>query len=80
MTSPPQDWLQPDELAALSEYRTAAGQRRWLERNHIPYVASRNGRPRVHRQALARAMGSGDPPVEHDSGRRGAEPDFGAIA
>jgi len=45
------------DLQELSDYRKPMYVRKWLDNLKVPYAVSRNGLPRVHRLALANALG-----------------------
>lgn len=49
--------LSQDELIQLSGYRLAPAQKRWLDRQSIPYLQDAAGRPRVARATVDRLLG-----------------------
>ncbi|GAA0492513.1 DUF4224 domain-containing protein [Pigmentiphaga daeguensis] len=60
-------YLTPDELKALTDYRTRAAVIRWLERNNWPYAdGARDGWPRVLR-SYHDARLSGEAPIKRAS-------------
>ncbi|TAG79186.1 MAG: DUF4224 domain-containing protein [Burkholderiales bacterium] len=49
--------LSADDLFALTGYRLATAQRRWLDRQGLPYLLDAANRPRVSREAVERLLG-----------------------
>jgi hypothetical protein len=49
--------LSNNELVYISGFKSTKSILKWLKRNHIPYLISGNGKPLVHRAALAYVMG-----------------------
>ena len=68
--------LSNHELQALTGYKSNRRIIAWLNRNHIPFLSSGNGKPLVNRQALAYLMGApteSNPskPIELDFNHKG---------
>lgn len=59
MITIPDEFVSPAELHALCGYVQAAAQRRWLDRNGVPYIPARDGSPRVRRDQLRAPDGEG---------------------
>lgn len=54
-------FLTPTEVLDLTGCRQKAAQRRWLNRNGIPYFVRADGSPAVHRDAVAPSARRGRP-------------------
>lgn len=67
--------LTADELAELTGYPSARGQRRWLDDNGWRYVVARDGSPRVARAYALQQMG-----VVGETVQSATEPNWQAIA
>ena len=70
--------LTPDELAELTGYASARGQRGWLDAQGWVYATARDGSPRVARQYFLHKMGVPQDGVAH-TGRGAPEPNWSAI-
>ncbi|SMC24278.1 protein of unknown function [Andreprevotia lacus DSM 23236] len=78
---PPSPWLSRDELLELAgvpaEQGAAARIRRWLKRNHIPYLSAVNGWPQVSRLKVRQALG--EEMAGPSQGELTLEPNFDAL-
>lgn len=61
MTSDPL-FLTGEELAGLSGRKQKARIREWLDAEHIPYIVSADGWPRVSRAVICARLGESQPP------------------
>ncbi len=52
-----QDILTQVDLCPIAGHWSRDKLKVWLQENHIPFIISKSGWPRVHRKALERAMG-----------------------
>jgi hypothetical protein len=65
--------LSHNELQSLTGYKSNKRIIKWLNSNRIPFLCSGEGRPLVHRQALAYLMGA---PVNEPAKEMPIELDF----
>ena len=52
------DWLEPEEVAALTECKRKADQVEWLRANRIPHLIGDKGNPKVLRATIAAILGA----------------------
>lgn len=68
--------LTADELAELTGYPSARGQRKWLDENGWRYAVARDGSPRVARAYFLLQMGV---PAAGETADHATEPNWQAI-
>ncbi len=70
--------LSADELAELTGYPSARGQRKWLDENGWRYAVARDGSPRVARAYFLLQMGV--PAGAGETAQHATEPNWQAMA
>lgn len=70
--------LSEEELAELTGYTSARGQRKWLDENSWRYAVARDGSPRVARAHFLLKMGA--PSGAGETAQLATTPNWNAIA